>query len=373
MIQKNNPLVLITGGAGFIGSHLVDAFIAQRYRVRVLDSLLSSVHRGRLPLWFNTKALFIKGDVRKGADLIKALSGVSYIFHLAAYMDQHPDFSTYIDVNTKSLALLYEIIIKKKLKIKKIIIASSQAVYGEGKYSCPKHGVVYPPPRSLKQLKEHKWELYCSCGILLQPLRQTEDDKLYPMNIYGASKTALEDVALSLGKACHIPTVLLRYSIVHGPHQSFKHFYSGALRSFAVQALAGEPIEMHEDAGQLRDFVHIDDVVRAHFVVMRHPKASGEVFNVGNGQPHSVCRLAQLVSKVVGVPFRPVRKGFFRVGTPRHSIMDVSKLKKLGWRPIHPITDNVTDYIRWVRNFPDAIYYLRRTYETLKRTKVIQS
>ncbi len=225
--KKGKGLVLVAGGAGFIGSHLVDALILRGYRVRVLDNLCRPSHNGKLPEWFNKKAEFVKGDVREKKDWEKALRGASHVFHLAAYMDYHLDFSAYVDTNTKSAALLYEVIVEKKLPVKKVILASSQAVYGEGKYECPRHGEVYALPRDEKQLREKNWECQCWCGKKFSAiLPEKEDDALLPGNPYGISKMMLEKLALNLGKAYDIPTVLVRYSIVHGPRQSFRHFYS---------------------------------------------------------------------------------------------------------------------------------------------------
>src|SRR3989344_5776515 len=162
--KKDKGLVLVAGGAGFIGSHLVDALVLRGYAVRVLDNLCPPSHNGKLPEWFNKKAEFVKGDVRVKKDWKKALRGVSYVFHLAAYMDYHLDFSNYFRTNTESAALLYEVIVEQKLPVKKIILASSQAVYGEGKYWCAKHKEVYAIPRGEAQLKKKDWECRCHCG-----------------------------------------------------------------------------------------------------------------------------------------------------------------------------------------------------------------
>jgi dTDP-L-rhamnose 4-epimerase len=370
---KHQKIALVLGGAGFIGSHLVDALILRGYKVRVLDNLSPPAHDGKLPEWFNKKAQFIKGDVRSRKDMERALRGVSYVFHLAAYMDYHMDFSTYFSVNTESVALLYEIIVAKKLPIKKIILASSQSVYGDGKYKCSKHGDVYASSRPEAQLKKKDWTPRCSCGRrFVKPIREREEDEFKPQNPYGVSKMALEYIALNLGRKYKIPTVIVRYSIVHGPRQSWKHFYSGALRSFAVQALAGEPIEMHEDARQTRDFVHTDDVTSAHLLLMKSPKSNYEIFNIGSGRKDVVIQLAQAVCKAVGTPLNADIKGLYRIGTPRDSLMDISKLKKLGWKPTKTLEDNARDYVDWVRQFPEAIKHLRKTYRDMKKKKTIQ-
>lgn len=366
--------VLVTGGAGFIGSHLVDALIADGYAVRVLDSLTPPTHNRKLPDWFNKKAEFVRGDVRRKKDWERALRGVDYVYHLAAYMDYHLDFSTYVDTNTRSIALLYELIVEKQLPVKKVVMASSQSLYGEGKYRCVRHGVVYPEARATAQLERHEWEPRCPTGgeaIVLLPER--EDDELRPRIPYGISKMAAEQMALTLGRIYHIPTVALRYSIVQGSRQSFRHFYSGALRDFSVRALYGLPIEMQEDARQIRDFVNVHDVVDAHLVVLKDTRADGEVFNVGSGRKTRVMDLARNVANIAGTPFRPVVKGVFRINAPRHSVMDISKLKKLGWKPKMALADSIKEYIDWVRQYPEARAYLKKTYRDMAKARIIKT
>ena len=364
--------ILVTGGAGFIGSHLVDALISIGYRVRVLDSLAPPTHNGKLPKWFNRKAQFIRGDVREKKDWIRSLKGVDYVFHLAAYMDFHLNFSAYVDTIAKSTALLFEAIVEKKLPIKKIIAASSQAVYGEGKYQCSRHGIVYPELRPLSQLKKQQWEVRCPLdGRVMKPIAQKEDDFPNPQIPYGISKLALEKLLLTLGKAYNIPTVALRYSIVHGARQSFRHFYSGALREFAVLALSGQPMRMHEDSRQIRDFVHVDDVTRAHMLVLKNPKANWQVFNIGSGKPVQVYELAREVASAAGVKFGPQMQGIFRWGAPRHAPMDISKIKKLGWKPRKKLADNARDYVNWVQNYPTAKNFLKASFSKMRKEGIL--
>lgn len=376
MKRKNvgSNKVLVTGGAGLIGSHLVDALVKIGYHVRVLDNLKPPTHNGKLPEWFNKKAEFIKGDVRNKRDWVKSLQGVEYVFHLAAYMDYHFDFSTYFDVNSRSVALLYEVILEKKLPVKKIIAASSQALYGEGKYRCGRHGVFYALPRPEERLKNHQWEVRCSIdGGRAEPLPEKESDHLYPQIPYGISKLAAEQTALTLGRIYNIPAVALRYSIVQGSRQSFRHFYSGALRDFSVRALTGRPIIMQEDAHQIRDFVNVHDAVEAHLAVLKDRRADGQVFNVGSGTKTRVIDLAKMVCKIAGVKFNPVISGLFRINAPRHSILDISKLKKLGWRPRRTLEDNVKEYLGWIKNHPEAIKYWDKTYKVMEAKGILRT
>lgn len=369
---KNN-VVLVTGGAGFIGGHLVDALIDRGYRVRVLDNLKPPMHNGKLPSWFNKKAEFIKGDVRNKKDWIKALKGVAYVFHEAGYMDFHLDFETYFDVNATSMALMFSVIVEKKYNIKKVVVASSQYVFGEGKYKCVNHGIIYPELRRLEQFEARDWEVRCPIdSLVMTPLPELETDLLKPINSYTESKKSLENIVLSLGKYLNIPSVVLRYSIVHGPRQSFKNFYSGALRQFSVMALTNGPIIMHEDGGQLRDFVNYKDVVSANLTVLENPKADFQIFTVGSGCAIAVIDLARLVARECGVKFKYEMPGLYRVATPRNSIADVSKLKSLGWTPKFSIEDNVHDYVAWIKNYPEAKKYLKIALANLVKNGVVR-
>ena len=373
--NKNNKkeLVLVTGGAGFIGSHIVDALIKDEYKVRVLDNLAPPAHNGSLPNWFNKKAEFIKGDVRNKKDWQKALKNVDYVFHIAGYMDFHTDYSNYIDTNVRSAALMFEVINELSIPVKKVIVSSSQGLYGEGKYLCKKHGIVYPSVRSEKQLKNNDWSVYCNkCGSEMKSQKELESDDVVPVNLYGSSKKSLEDTALMLGQSLGIPTVALRYTIVHGPRQSFRNFYSGALRQFVQMALAGEPIKMHEDGLQTRDFVHYKDLVSAHIKVLKNKKADYQVFNIGSGRADKVLKLAKIVAKECNVTFRN-ELGLYRIGTARHSVADISKLKKLGWKPTHSLEDNVRDYISWIKYYPDAKKYFHKSLKEMKKTGVIKT
>ncbi len=368
-MAKRKETILVTGGAGFIGSHLVDRLIKDGYRVRVLDNLLPPAHNGKLPPWFNAHAEFLHGDVRNRKDWEKALKGVDYIFHLAAYTDIFSDFSTYFETNAAGTALMYETIMKSKFPVKKIVAASSQSVYGEGKYSCKKHGVIYPDFRSIKTLKNKQWEILCPYdNHRVTPLPEKEDDVLKPIHAYGASKAALEHALFALGKLYKIPSVALRYSIVQGAHQSFRHFYSGAIRAYIVMGLSGQAIITHEDGGQLRDFVNVHDVVDAHLTVLRDSRANYQAFNVGSGKSIPVIELARTIGKALGVPRKKIYAGgHFRWATTRHSIMDISKLKKLGWRPKRNVEESVREYVEWVKNYPEAKKFLEKTDKDMKK------
>ena len=352
--------VLITGGAGFIGSHTADALRAKGYRVRIVDALLPPVHNGRparsasgsdaggWPSYSLGKGYeLIRADVRKKETWVKALKGVHYVYHLAAYQDQREDFSTFFTTNTVSTALLYETVVSRKLKVKKVILASSQFVYGDGIYTCTHSGKAFLPElRTLTQFKSKKFDILCAHGSPARYNSFREDQPTMPTNSYGLSKIALETLAMRLGKTYGIPTVALRYSIVQGERQSPRNLYSGALRIFITQALANKPLTVYEDGHQRRDFVNVHDVVAANILVLKNKKADFNVLNVGGGKAYTVREFAKLVKDVTKSD-APIKLSGFRRTDTRHAVSDITKIKKLGWKPRFTPEKSVRDYVAW--------------------------
>ncbi len=365
---------LITGGAGFIGSHTADLLLKKGYSVCVLDNLEPSIHpRREKPNYIPADAEFIRGDVCNRADLEKALNGADYVFHFAAYQGYRPDFSTFAGINDVSTALLYELIVNKRLPVKKVILASSQAVYGEGKYECPEHGIQYPPPRTLAQLEKGEWEIKCpACQLAMKPV-PTEETKTNPHNQYAVSKYCQELYALSLGRRYDISTVALRYSITQGPRQSFHNAYSGILRIFTTRLLTRLPPLIYEDGKQLRDYVHIDDVVRANLLVMEDKRADFEVYNVGGDKPITVMEYAGLFNKVTGKNLQPETPGVFRFGDTRHIFSDTSRLSKLGWRPEIPVEEMIKQYLDWISTQPDVTDSYAEAEKVMKEEGVLRT
>lgn len=350
-------LVLVTGGAGFIGSHTCDVLLDRGYEVRVLDSLQPRVHpRGR-PNYLSRQVEFQQGDVQDRRALERALSGARYVFHLAAYQDYMPDFSTFLQLNAGSTALLYELIVASRLPVEKIVLASSQAVYGEGQYTCAEHGAFYPGPRPLEQLQDGQWEHACPrCGRNLAPVA-LDESFAHPHTAYGISKYAAELLGLALGRRYGLPTVALRYSIVQGPRNSLYNAYSGICRIFTQRLLHHKPPVVYEDGQQLRDYVHVHDVAAAHLLVLERPECSFEVFNVGGIRGVTVLEFARLVGARCGATLAPLLRGEFRVGDTRHTVSDSSKLRRLGWAPRYSVEEIIADYVAWVqmqREVPDT-------------------
>jgi len=364
--------LLVTGGAGFIGSHTADALLAKGYKVRIMDSLEPPVHLKGRPDYIPEKAEFIRGDVRVKTDWKKALKGIDIVFHFAAYQDYLTDFSKFFEVNSQGTALLYEVAVEKKLPVKKVIIASSQAVYGEGKYKCSEDGIIYPGPRSLEQLRRGDWELRCPrCGRKIK-MQLTNESRVNPANSYGISKYSQELIGLTLGKRYSIPTICLRYSIVQGPRQSPYNLYSGALRAFAVSMYFGKEPIIYEDGIQLRDYVNIEDVVRANLLTMEDSRADYQIYNVGGGKGYTVLELAEAVAETFERDSDLKISSKFRYGDTRHIVSDITKLKTLGWKPTNSVEKSVDDYIGWLREENIARDLTEFAQKKMKELEVVQ-
>ncbi len=363
--------ILITGGAGFIGSHTAEALLARGYQVRLLDSLEPPVHIGGWPAYLPAEFERIRGDVRNPDAVAQALAGVDVVYHLAAYQDYLPDFSRFINVNSASTALIYEIIVSRNLPVRKVIVASSQAVLGEGLYHCPNHGEVLPDSRSREQLEAAQWDLPCPhCQAAMTPVPSTELVG-NPQNPYGISKQCQERIAIHLGRRYGIPTVALRYSIVQGPRQSFRNAYSGACRVFSLSCYQKHQPIVYEDGRQLRDFVNIQDVVAANLLVLDRPQADYQIFHVGGGTHYTVLEFARIVAEAYGMEFHPVLDGRFRFGDTRHAISDISAIRALGWQPKVPAAESVRQYREWLLSEVPAADIVGESQERMKKLGVI--
>ncbi|GAP13467.1 nucleoside-diphosphate-sugar epimerase [Longilinea arvoryzae] len=369
---------LVTGGAGFVGSHIVDRLLQDGYAVRILDALDERVHPNGKPVWVSNEAEFVQGDVRDPQTVARALQGVQVVFHEAAYQDYMPDFSRFLHVNSVSTALIFESILANHLEVEKVIVASSQAVYGEGQYCCMnptcamKGQIVQPPTRGQGQMQTGQWEILCElCGQPMEALRLREE-YANPYNAYAISKFAEELAAVRLGRLHDIPSVALRYSIVQGPRQSLFNQYSGICRIFSLRLLNDLPPVIYEDGRQTRDFTHIQDVVDANMAVLRDPRADFQVFNVGSGQSLAVLDYARTLIRKLGKSIPPLVPGEFRVGDNRNSVSDISRLQSLGWRPRHGIEDILDDYLGWIRQQDSLESYFRDAENLMKQAGVVQ-
>jgi dTDP-L-rhamnose 4-epimerase len=340
--------LLVTGGAGFIGSHTSDRLLAQGHDVVVLDALTPPVHRSGRPAYVSPGADFYSGDTRNRDLVTNLLRRVDAVYHFAAYQDYLPDFSRFSDVNVVSTALLYEIIVAEHLDLARVVVASSQMAMGEGLYRCQIDGEQVPGMRPENAVAAGQWDIPCpECGGPLE-MQATPERISNPQNAYGMSKLGQEMVAINLGRRYGIPTVALRYSIVQGPRQSVYNAYSGACRIFCLSYLQGIAPTLYEDGAAIRDYVNIDDVVDANMLVLEDDRAVGRVFNVGGGKAVTTREFADVVMRHYGSDQTGVVTGEYRFGDTRHILSDISALRALGWGPRHAPTESVAAYAAWL-------------------------
>ena len=280
--------ILVTGGAGFIGSFLVDELIQKGYHVRILDNLEDQVHQGKKPKYLNQKAEFVKGDVRYYSDIKKALIGMDAIFHLASAVgvgQSNYQIKKYVDVNVSGTGNIWDFLVNSKHKLQKVITISSMTGYGEGNYRCKNCGIVRPLLRDEKQLKQKDWNLYCpNCFKVVEPVPTDEKALDFPNSIYGFSKKAQQDMSLMMGKLYKIPTVVLRGFNIYGPRQSLSNPYTGVTAIFISRFKNDRKAVIFEDGLQSRDFVSVHDVVNAFILALEKDEANYELLNIGSGK-----------------------------------------------------------------------------------------
>ena len=365
-------LALVTGGAGFIASHTVDRLINEGIDVLILDNLQKPVHLKGKPNYLNSKAKFIFGDVRSKSDLENVLKDVDYIFHFAAYQDYLQDFSNFFHTNSVSTALIYEIIVEKKLKVKKIITASTQFVQGEGIYRNKNSDIIKPDLRTLDQLRKADWDWKDENGDNLQ-WQWTNEEYANPPNAYAMSKYSQELQTIRFGKRYNIPSVALRYSIVQGSRQSFYNAYSGACRIFSLSYFFNRSPIIYEDGNQQRDFVNVHDVVDANMVALKNDSANFEVFNVGGGKSISIKEFDRIVAKIFNKEHLiPLIPGEFRFGDTRNACSDITKLKKLNWFPKRSIECSVREYKEYLESQTEIEDIMEYADRQMKKTNVVQ-
>jgi dTDP-L-rhamnose 4-epimerase len=367
--------ILVTGGAGFIGSHTVDLLLTQGYQVRVLDLLQQRVHPHGWPSSLPEQVDRVQGDVRDAGTMRRALEGIDGVVHLAAYQDYMPDFSTFFDVNTTSTALLFELIVADRLPVERIVLASSQSVYGEGHYRCDQHGFFQPDFRSDDQLARGEWEILCpECGQVPASPVMISEDLVKPHTAYGISKYALEMTALNLGRKYGIGVTNMRYSIVQGPRNSFFNAYSGLARIFTLRLLHNQPPIIYEDGQQRRDYVHVLDVARANVLCLEHPQAVDRSFNVAGQQATTVMEAARLLGAVCEKSsIEPQISGEYRFGDTRHTVSTGAALEQLGWESEHNLETIYSDYVEWVRQQPNLGDFYAHSQQAMRQAGILRN
>ena len=352
-LEKAN--ILVTGGAGFIGSHLVDALVEQGHRVRVLDALVSQVHgEDAVPAYLNSAAEFIQGDVCDAELVSKALAGIDVVFHEAAEVgvgQSMYEIQRYVRANDLGTAVLLESILARRPQIKKLIVASSMSIYGEGAYTCSECGPVAPQIRPVEQLLERRWELECpSCGRELSPAPTNEEKPLFPTSVYAVTKQDQEQFCLAVGRSYGIPSVALRYFNVYGTRQALSNPYTGVCAIFSARLLNRNRPLVFEDGEQTRDFVHVSDIVRANLLALDSDRANYQAINVGTGRATSVRAVSRLLAEGLGLDLEPEIVSKYREGDIRHCVADISKAKALlGYEPQVSLERGIPELLSWVR------------------------
>jgi dTDP-L-rhamnose 4-epimerase len=345
--------ILITGGAGFIGSHLADELLESGYYVRVLDNLCEQVHGSNCerPDYLNENVELVSGDVRDPQAVKQALKGVDAVYHYAAMVgvgQSMYEIKDYTDVNNLGTAVLLEALTKNP--VEKLIVASSMSIYGEGLYKDAQGHVRTGMERKLEQLKDGKWEIYDGSGHELTPYPTPEGKTPCLSSVYALSKYDQERLCLMIGQAYNIPTVALRFFNVYGTRQSLSNPYTGVLAIFASRLLNNNSPLIFEDGNQKRDFVSVLDIARASRLALETPEAENEVFNIGSGNAYSIVELAEKLAKVLGKEhIRPTITGKYRVGDIRHCFSDITKAKEvLNYEPEITLEDGMRELAEWL-------------------------
>ena len=347
--------ILVTGGAGFVGSHLVDALIERGQQVRIFDNLDPQVHPGgNRPKYLSKDAEFIKGDVRDIDALRRALKNEEVVFHLAAAVGVSQSqyrIKHYVDVNVGGTANLLELLANEKHSVRKVIVASSQTVYGEGCYRCSTHGLVRSCTRSEEQLKSGIWEHLCpECGAPLTQHPTPETALQRCPTVYAQTKRQQEDMVLTIGRAYDIPATALRYFNIYGPRQSLSNPYTGVMAIFLSRLANEKPPVIYEDGFQTRDFISVHDVVRANLLVLENDKADYQVYNVASGKPTTIVGIARVLAELTSSAIEPEILGKYRKGDTRHCTADITKIRtELGFEPQVTLEEGVRELVEWSR------------------------
>jgi dTDP-L-rhamnose 4-epimerase len=351
--------VLVTGGAGFIGSHLVDALLTEGYQVKVVDALVPQVHGAgnSWPRFLPREISFIQADLCDGERWVHTLSDVDAVIHLAAEVgvgQSMYEIVRYVRSNTLGTAVLLQALLEHRGRIHKLIVASSMSIYGEGAYTCGDCGVVYPQLRPLEQLQRREWEMRCEkCGEVVRAIPTPEEKPLHPTSIYAITKRDHEEMCLTFGRAYGIPTVALRFFNVYGPRQALSNPYTGVAAIFSARLLSEKPPVVFEDGYQSRDFVHVSDIVQAIMLTLHSDEVDNDVFNVGTGRPLTVLDVAYALARETGVDVEPEIMNQFRAGDIRHCYADITKIRQvLGYEPQVRFEDGVRHLVAWLSGEP---------------------
>ena len=345
--------ILVTGGAGFIGSHLIEALLHEGHRVRVLDALVAQVHEGGVPRYLSNEVEFIAGDVADAESCRRALDRIDVVYHQAAEVgvgQSMYEIERYVRANTYGTSVLLEAVVARREQIRKLVVASSMSIYGEGAYHDPSGQLVYPPIRGAAQLLARRWELETATGEPLKPVPTGEEKPLFPTSVYAISKQDQEQLCLVVGRAYNIPTVALRYFNVYGTRQALSNPYTGVCAIFSSRLLNNQAPVIFEDGEQTRDFTHVRDIVQANLLALKTERADYQAVNIGTGRATSVRQVASLLAEGLQKPIEPQLVGQYREGDIRHCVADISRAQSLlGYQPTVTLEQGIPELLEWVR------------------------
>ncbi|CAN5123241.1 SDR family NAD(P)-dependent oxidoreductase [soil metagenome] len=368
---KNGKRALVTGGAGLIGSHITDLLVREGWKVRIFDNLEPNTHKHGQPPWVNADAEFVQGDMRNREEIGAALRDIDVVFHEAAYGGYMPGIVKYVDVNSLGTAQMLEVIREENLPVKKIVVASSQAVYSEGAGECPEHGLVFPNVRPVEQLRAGDWTVRCPiCNAATKSVPTPESAPVGGETVYGLTKVDQEKLVLLWGKQAGIPTVALRYSCTYGPRQSIFNPYTGVIAIFCTRLLNNLPPVVYEDGEQTRDFSFVEDIARANLLAAETDQLDGLPVNVGSGKGVPIREVAEQISDALGIPIPAETKGEFRPGEMRHLTSGTERARAAGYQPQVDLAEGIGRYLDWIRTQSDVKDYFSEA-ETLLRAKGI--
>ena len=371
---KNGRRALVTGGAGLIGSHLVDLLLREGWAVRIFDALEPQTHRNGKPGWVPPAAEFHEADIRDRAAVTAALQGCDTVFHQAAYGGYMPEISKYVAVNSFGTAQLLEIIRDERLPIRKVVVASSQAVYSEGAARCPLHGRVFPTTRPLDQLRGGDYAVHCpECGAPTTPIPTPEDAPIGGETVYAITKADQERLTLGWGRQTGIPTVALRYSCTFGPRQSIFNPYTGVIAIFTTRLLNGQPPILYEDGEQTRDFSYVEDIARANLLAAESDALDGLPVNIGSGRATTIRAIAETIADLLDVRLAPIARGEFRPGEMRHLTSAIGRAAQIGYAPTVDLATGIGRYLAWIRDQGDIRDYFAAAEATLRAKRIVQS
>ena len=373
-MNADSKRALVTGGAGLIGSHIVDLLVAEGWTVRILDNLEPQTHKLGKPEWMNPRAEFRQGNVQDYETMRSALTDIDVVFHEAAYGGYMPEMAKYVLVNSFGTAQMLEIIRDHAMPIRKVVVASSQAVYSEGAAKCPEHGQVIPPLRSSEQMRKGDFAVHCPlCNAITTSVATPEIAPGGGETVYALTKVDQERLVLLWSKQTGIAAVALRYSCTYGPRQSLFNPYTGVIAIFCTRLLNDLPPVMYEDGGQTRDLCFVEDIARANLLVATTDKLDGLAVNVGSGRATSVRDLAGIIARQLGIAIEPLARGEFRPGEIRSLISDLSRIRGVGYEPQVTIEQGIARYVAWIRTQGRVEDYFSSAEAGLRAKGIVQS